>query len=383
MNTKNLSWLEFIELTFTIPGSGVYTLHTANDKKLAVTQALYGSGIQNAEFKWKDSLKSYKNEPSIALYGIPCDTGGGIQRGANWGPLAIRAAILKNPKDERAWIKPVFDLGDVKVNPHLLQDDLLNDKTIKKIQQSMYGSIPTAKNFLSDLPVSALDITQKMLELHHAEFPKVNLLMLGGDHSVSYPAISEYIKSRRKLGHNPAIIHFDAHTDLLHERLGIPICFGSWTSHIIPLLANPSQLIQIGIRSSGKTKEHWESTFGIKQYWSNEIQKMGTQAVCDEIKEWLKQSKTDEIYITFDIDALDGSEASATGTPERNGLHTNDCIEMIDLLTDAFNLTGADLVEVAPFVHHPEFIQNEPETTLKNAVKLTRCLIRGLQKNLS
>ena len=68
-----------------------------------------------------------------------------------------------------------------------------------------------------------------------------------------------------------AIIHFDAHTDLLTERLGIDLCFGSWCTHILEDLNSPSHLVQLGIRSSGKTKSHWENTFGVKQVHQSQM----------------------------------------------------------------------------------------------------------------
>ena len=35
---------------------------------------------------------------------------------------------------------------------------------------------------------------------------------------------------------SPTSVHFDAHTDLLVERLGIDLCFGSWCTHILEFL---------------------------------------------------------------------------------------------------------------------------------------------------
>ena len=74
---------------------------------------------------------------------------------------------------------------------------------------------------------------------------------------LSYPLTKAYLKAKREQGKRTAIIHFDAHTDLLVERLGIDLCFGSWCTHILEFLPAPHHLIQFGIRSSGKPKSHW------------------------------------------------------------------------------------------------------------------------------
>ena len=230
----------------------------------------------------------------------------------------------------------------------------------------------------SPLAVSPLTIAEQMLNLLYQESPERKLILLGGDHSVSYPAVKAFLNAKKKQGITAAVIHFDAHTDLLKERLGIPVCFGSWVSHVLPLLSSPDLWIQLGIRSSGKTKDHWETTVGLKQFWSNEMQELGPDVLTNTLLEHLHQKKVKELYITFDIDALDWMEAGATGTPERNGLSTEMCVSLIHALGQNFSITAADLTEVAPFVRHSELEANEPKKTLENAVKIIHTFCRAM-----
>ena len=60
--------------------------------------------------------------------------------------------------------------------------------------------------------------------------------------SVSYPLTKAYLTAKKKQGKRAAIIHFDAHTDLLVERLGIDLCFGSWCTHILDDLHEKTSL---------------------------------------------------------------------------------------------------------------------------------------------
>ncbi|MBT4790311.1 MAG: arginase family protein, partial [Halobacteriovoraceae bacterium] len=162
-----------------------------------------------------------------------------------------------------------------------------------------------------------------------------------------------------------AVIHFDAHTDLMDKRLGIDICFASWAKHILKYLDSPKNLIQFGIRSSGENKQYWEEKFGLSQYWSDEIL-ASHQIIIEKVITELKQQNIEEIYISFDIDTLDAQYASATGTPEINGLPPHICCDYISQLGAEFKVTGADLVEVAPFVRSQSqtLLAPEPETTL-------------------
>ncbi len=348
------------------PGEGVYTVFTAREKKQYVQEALYGTG-GNVLSRWQESFNQLPLSPAPLMLGVCSDSGGGILRGANWGPLALRETLLRKSQ------KPAFfDLGDVRVIPHLLHDKYLNTATLASCREALF------QDKASELPVSPLSLTEFFLKQLYHIFPDKKLLGLGGDHSVSYPLVKEYLRSRKKTA---AVIHFDAHTDLLQERLGIDLNFGSWAYHILPYLNSPDLLIQVGIRASGKPKEHWEQTYGIKQYWAQEV--LGAQApnVAEEIVQHLQQKKVDEIYVSFDIDAMDISYASATGTPETGGLTPYEPMCLLQELIEHFPLTGADLVEVAPFIRHADpTLKHEPEQTLEVATALIEFFLQALQK---
>jgi agmatinase len=368
---------ETLSNTFAAPGFGVYTVHAGASKRKNLSSILYPHASNEPDVieAWHESLKTIADHQGVLVYGIPSDSGGGIQRGANWGPLAVREKLYPSLNaNER---KKTLDLGDVRTNPHLLLDEYLNDQTLSACKKAMHG------NEHSIYSVSPLSIAGDAITLLHHHHPEKKIFMIGGDHSVSYPAVKEFLRHQKNRGKNAAIIHFDAHTDLLDERLGISVCFGSWASQMIPELSHPSQLIQVGIRSSGKDKNYWEKTKGVTQYWANEMNQHGPQAIANAIASKLKLQKVDLLYISFDIDALDAEEAGATGTPEIAGLMTDDCITVIELLSREFQVFGADLVEVAPFVHHPHLknSENEPENTLNNASAIAQTLIRAMMNS--
>lgn len=351
-------------------GNGVFTVSTASDKKSELHRHLYQSDdpviVQN---KYQQQLRHFfegNANTSVAMLGICSDTGGGIQRGANWGPLYVRQKIHQGNASHI-----YADLGDVRVIPHLLHDKYLNAETIKSCQQALYDRD-------CQLPVSPLSIAEAALDKIYYDMPSIRLFGLGGDHSVSYPLIKSYLRAKQKQGRRCGLIHFDAHTDLLDKRLGIDLCFGSWLTHVLPYFESPKHIFQIGIRSTAKSKEHWQSTFGLTQYWASEIQKRGMEFFCYQMIELLKQEKIDELYVTFDIDALDASLASATGTPEAGGLLLEDVLIAIALFRAAFPISGADLVEVAPMVNALNQ-SNEPESTLLAAKRISEALLHAMR----
>jgi len=351
------------------PGNGVFTVNTAKERKESLHQQLYKT-VENVDGHWQQAVRSIESsEQFTVMLGVCSDTGGGILRGANWGPLFLRNAILKHQPNSYP-----LDMGDVRVIPHLLHDKYLNEPTIDNCRKALY------QEQSNELSVSPLSIAEDITKAFYEAYPDKGIFAMGGDHSVSYPLVKSYLAAKKAQGKKAAIIHFDAHTDLLIERLGIDLCFGSWCTHILDGLEEPSLLMQYGIRSSGKPKSHWEETFGVKQYWAQDIQTRGAQVIAEETVEILKAKGVDEVYVSFDIDGLDAKYASATGTPEIGGLTPEQAQTIIAEIGQHFPVTGADMVEIAPFVV-TENAEDEPEATLKAGADISAQLIDLMNSN--
>ena len=350
------------------PGNGVFTVNTAKERKEQLHQSIFGqaTGIDNL---WKNSLNKLPDTSKAIILGIASDCGGGILRGANWGPLFIRSTLLENYPELNT-----FDLGDVRVIPHLLSDKYLNETTLANCRKALY------QNVQSVYCVSPLSITEDVLHDFYATFPDKGIFGLGGDHSVSYPLTKTYLQAKKQQGKRVSIIHFDAHTDLLIERLGIDLCFGSWCTHILNDLPAPEHLIQVGIRSSGKQKSHWENTFGVKQHWAHEINDLGIEKVISNIMAQLADQNIDEIYVSFDIDAIDDSYASATGTPEPNGLMPEQAMQILQAIAAKYPITGGDMMEVAPFTDCSGLGLISQEKTLEVAGYISAFLLNEISK---
>ncbi|WP_286266302.1 arginase family protein [Thalassotalea atypica] len=351
------------------PGNGVFTVNTAKERKEALHSALYGK-TDGIETLWKESINNISAQDKAVILGIASDCGGGILRGANWGPLFLRSSLLKQYPELKA-----FDLGDIRVIPHLLHDKYLNDATLANCRRALY------QDEQSNYPVSPLSITEDVLHDFYAQYPDKGIFGIGGDHSISYPLTKAYLQAKKANGKRTAIIHFDAHTDLLKERLGIDLCFGSWCTHILEDLHENHHLIQVGIRSSGKPKSHWEGTFGVKQHWAHEIKEKGVDAVIESIKAQLAPENIDELYVSFDIDALDEEFASATGTPEPNGLSPEEAMKILKALADNYPITGADMMEIAPFTDSSGRGAVSATSTLNAASEISAFLLNQMNKN--
>ena len=284
------------------PGNGVFTVHTASDVISQVQKSIYkDTSFEDIAKVWKESLSLIPSFNGPLILGVCSDCGGGIHRGANWGPLFVRQYLHRFNQ-----IPKHLDIGDIKVIPHLLHDKYLNNETISECREALY------EDNSINLPVSPLSIAERVCDEINLLSSPPPIFSLGGDHSVSYPLVKSWLKAKKRQGKKVAILHFDAHTDLMDKRQGIDLCFATWAYQVLEDLDDPSLMIQFGIRSSGQEKAYWEKKLGIKQFWASEINYETIPIISNEVLEHLSEHKVEEVYVSVDIDAIDEKYASAT-----------------------------------------------------------------------
>jgi arginase family enzyme len=328
-------------------GGGLYTVSTGRAEQLALQRSLYGAAdADEVEARWREALAAV-SRARVAILGIPSDCGAGLMRGAAYGPQGVREAVLRLcPRfREIAALHGIVDVGDVFVIPHLLHDDMLSDSQRRAAQGALYG--PGAE---ADLPVSPLSIAERVVDRLLALNPDLRIFMLGGDHSVAWPVVAALARHAREPW---AIVHPDAHTDLLPERLGVRYCFATWAYHANELVGRGGRLVQVGIRASGRDKAHWEGTLGVKQFWADEVRARGV-GVIDDVIAHLRTLGVRRVYLSNDIDATDAASAPATGAPAPEGLSVAFVRALIRRVGAELPLLGADVVEVAPPLGAPE-----------------------------
>jgi guanidinobutyrase len=326
-------------------GGGLFTVSSGRASQLALQRALYDAvDAEEVEAAWRTVLSSV-GSARVAILGVPSDCGAGLMRGASYGPLALRAALLAADPGFRSWTarEGVVDAGDVAVIPHLLHDDMVSERQKTACRAALYPTLTAAQS--ATLPVAPLSIAERVVSHLLALNPGLRILLVGGDHSVTWPVIAALGRQRREPW---AIVHPDAHTDLLADRLGVKYCFATWAYHANEVLGRGGRLVQVGIRASRHDRQHWESTLGVKQIWAEEIRARGEAAVLDEIVAHLRAIGVRAVYLSNDIDATDAKLAPSTGAAEPGGLTAEFVRALIARLGQSFALLGADLVEVAP-----------------------------------
>jgi arginase family enzyme len=332
-------------------GGGIHTVSTGRAEQQAMQQRLYGATNEGEiAARWRGALANISTA-RVALLAVPSDTGAGLVRGAAFGPGALRSALLDRMPDfpERAARAGIVDVGDVFVVPQLLHDEMLSQGQLDATRAAIFPQL--APEVRARLPVSPLSATQEVVARLLALNPALKIFALGGDHSITWPVVAALAAARRRPF---AIVHPDAHTDLLPHRLGVKYCFATWAYHANEAIGRSQRLVQVGVRASGKPRAHWESTLGVKQFWAEEIAARGESGAMDDILAHVRGLGVDGVYLSNDIDGTDAIAAPATGAPEGAGLSVAFMRELIRRLGDETTLIGGDLVEVAPTVGGPD-----------------------------
>ncbi|MEJ8552792.1 agmatinase [Tepidibacter sp. Z1-5] len=156
-------------------------------------------------------------------------------------------------------------------------------------------------------------------------------VMIGGEHLVSLGSIKAVYEKYNDI----YLIHFDAHTDLRDDYLGEPLSHASVIKRCWDFIGD-DKIYQFGIRSGEKTEFDWA-----KKHTNL------TKFSCEGLKEAVERIGNNPVYITIDLDILDPSVFSGTGTPEPGGITFNEMMEAIKTMK-SLNIVGADIVELAP-----------------------------------
>lgn len=157
-------------------------------------------------------------------------------------------------------------------------------------------------------------------------------VMLGGEHLVTLGAVRAMVKKYPNLH----IIHFDAHADLREAYLGEQLSHASVLRRCWELVGD-GHIHQFGIRSG----ERAEFDFAFAH---TDFHPFNVKDVLDVV---LGLGSEVPVYVTVDLDVLDPSLFSGTGTPEAGGIFFPDLEEAL-LALEALNVVGFDINELSP-----------------------------------
>ena len=257
----------------------------------------------------------------MAFIGIPFDQGTLGRPGARFGPDALRDApraySYSDPYGAQGEADGYFDID-------------AGDELLRGITMADCGNVPIVPSEV----VGNFDRITRAIEqvAERGALP----VAIGGDHAITFPVMRGLSKFAPL-----NIVHFDAHLDYTHDVQD------ALYTHASPIrrcreLGFVGHITSVGIRSARRTPYEESLRDGSLIISHSQFRELGPRAVADAIP------PAENLYITFDVDVLDPTQAPGTGTPETGGLFYQEARECLLALLEKSNLVAFDIVEVAP-----------------------------------
>ncbi len=211
-----------------------------------------------------------------------------------------------------------------------LFDEELQKEPCKEIEIKTLKPFTIKKEIKSALKQLS-NINKKILD--EKKFPFV----FGGEHSLTAGSIEPFTNKYDEI----TIVHFDAHADLRESYNGEKYSHASAIKRCLDF--GNTKVVSFGIRNLSKEEMDFynKNKERIKIFWAKDKKNWDLNYINNFLKD-------KNIYITFDVDALDSSIMAATGTPEPGGFFWDDLLPIIKKICKSSKIVGADINELAP-----------------------------------
>jgi arginase len=262
----------------------------------------------------------------VDVIGVPMDLGAD-RRGVDMGPSAIRYARLA---------ENLIDLGVATTNDHgNLYVPVPESATI---QEASAKYLPIIRAVCEELA----QLVERVVR--EGGFP----LVLGGDHSIAIGTLAGVFRAR---GARPGLIWIDAHGDI-----NTPLTSPSGNVHGMPVAIaleersiDPKTMVMIGLRDLDAGERRAVREWGVRAYTMTDVDRLGMERVMEEALS-IVGSDPNSVHVSFDMDAIDPSEAPGVGTPSRGGLSYREAHLAMEMIAEAGVLGSMEVTEINPIL---------------------------------
>ncbi len=243
---------------------------------------------------------------SVAVLPIPYEATVSYMGGTRYGPRSLlHASRFLEVFDHELDFEP-YRIG-VHTLPELVVSDAGPEKALGQVRQAVDTLLDAGKF----------------------------VIMLGGEHSLSAPAILAHA-DRLDAG-ELSVLQLDAHADLRSEYEGTPYSHACAMYHV----HDRARLVPVGIRSLTSEERELIRTKEIPVVFGYEL----------EQDNWIDRAVGalgSKVYITVDIDYFDPALVPSTGTPEPGGGSWYPTLRLLERVFREKEVVGCDVVELAP-----------------------------------
>lgn len=276
---------------------------------------------------------------NVNIIGVPMDLGAS-RRGVDMGPSAVRYTDLRARLEKMG--HTVVDSGNV---------------TVPFREDAARGAQRGARYLGAITEVCADVASRTRAALAAGQVPVV----LGGDHALAAGSIAGASAHLAERGERLGVVWVDAHGDL-----NTPATSSSGNVHGMPLAAllgngdktmvgiagqgaalKASDVALVGLRDLDQPERNHIRKWGLSAFTMRALDERGVRAVMEEAITVASRG-SGGIWVSFDMDVIDPSEASGVGTAVPGGMTYREAHLAMELLADTGKLVGIDMVEVNP-----------------------------------
>ncbi len=254
---------------------------------------------------------------AVNILGVPFDGAVLGRRGAAEGPAAVRLAMsgFSNYCVELGLGltgSRIFDLGDISF--HDGEDVVSAHETVEKevAEGVREGSL---------------------------------LVLVGGDNSVSLPALRAMSKRYGEVG----LVVIDSHFDLRGRIGGKPTSGSSYGLAIEEAGLDPHRVAEIGIHGFLNSEAYARKAerLGVSVFTASDVREKGPRGIAREAYRVAAKGAR-AVYLSVDLDAVDLAQVSGVSAPSVGGITPNELCEIVFRVSSGDKLVAADIVELAP-----------------------------------
>ena len=171
------------------------------------------------------------------------------------------------------------------------------------------------------------------------------LAILGGDNSISLPALTSFAKEVGEVG----LIVIDSHLDMRGRIDGKPTSGSSYGLAIENGVVDPKNVVEIGVHGFLNSEYYVEKALklGVSLISAEDVHVKGASAVAREAL-LSASSGTDAVYLSDDIDPVDLSSVAGVSAPSSGGIAPRELFTLVCETARAESVRCSDLVELAP-----------------------------------
>lgn len=306
------------------------------------------------------SLVNKPRQPiAISLVEINSDLGAS-QRGASEGINCLKNAAIRNKDTKRHFENALLEL----------ENKVIQSQDFPSFKTQYY---PYAKHIDAIYQVLERTATLVAKILQDRVFPVV----LAGDHSTAAGTIAGIKKAYPN--HRLGVIWIDAHADIHSPYTtpsgnmhGMPLAIA--TNHdnleqeinsidletakfwnLCKALGDTAEanlafqdLVYVSVRDTEVAEDHTIVKHQIPLITTQDLRNCGAEKVAQKCLDYLEQ--TDIIYLSFDVDSMDSSICTGTGTPVSGGLWLDEAIQLNAALVKDPRVCCWEISEINPLL---------------------------------